>query len=92
MGIDRLPSLLLMVHDGREKAIEMLVLAVIVFVELLEAIGQVCAQHHGWIIPLEGSVVQMQLVLLVVGEAGEFLYLVVSFRIRSSGSGRESSK
>lgn len=45
MGIYWLPSLLLVVDDGREKAVEMLILAVIVLVELLEAIRQVGAQY-----------------------------------------------
>lgn len=44
----------------------MLILAVIVFIELLKAIRQVGTQHYGRIVPLQGPIVQMELMLFIV--------------------------
>lgn len=73
MSIDGLPGLFLVVHDGRQEAVEVLILAVIMLVELLKAVGQVGAKHHGWIVPFERPVIQVQLMLSIVREAGELL-------------------
>lgn len=51
MCIDRLSSLLLMFHDGLQKTVEMLILAIIVLIELLKADGQIGPQYCGRVIP-----------------------------------------
>lgn len=77
MSVDGLPRLLLVVRNGFEEAVEMLVDAVIVTLEVLKATGQIHAQSWG-IVPFQRRVVEAELVVFVVGEEGEFLRAVVS--------------
>lgn len=60
--------------DGCEEAVEVLVLAV-VLVEIVEAGGEVGGEGGGlrWVVPFDRGVVEAEVVVLVVGEAGEFL-------------------
>ena len=52
MGINGLSSLLLMVCDGFEKAVEVLVCTVIVALEGIKAIGQINPKLR-WIVPFQ---------------------------------------
>ena len=53
MRINLLSRLPLMLHDSLQQAVEMLVLAVIVLVELLKPVGQVRPQNQWGIVPLQ---------------------------------------
>lgn len=77
MGVNGLSRLLLVVRNGFEQTVEMLVDAVIVALEVLESTGQIHAQSWG-IIPFQRRVVEAKLVVFIVGEKGEFLRVVVS--------------
>lgn len=77
MSVDGLSRLLLVVRNGFEKTVEVLVDAVIVALEVLKATGQIHTQGWG-IVPFQRRVVEAELVVFVVGEEGEFLRAVVS--------------
>jgi hypothetical protein len=51
----------------------MLILAIIMLIEGLKAIGQVGPKHQGRVVPFYRPVVQMEPVLIIVREAGELL-------------------
>lgn len=65
MGIDGLARPLLIVGNGTEEAVQVLVYRVVVLDELVEAAGQVCT-GVGRVVPLEGRVPEVELAVLVV--------------------------
>jgi len=72
VGVDGLAGSFLVVGNGLEKAVEVLVDATIVLDECLVSLGQISIRR-GRVVPSERRVVQMQLVVFVVGEAGKLL-------------------
>lgn len=72
VGIDFLLNLLLVVHYGPQQTVQVLGDAVVVLDELVETLRQICPQL--WrVIPPQGPVSIVILMLIVVGEACEFL-------------------
>lgn len=77
MSVDGLSRLLLVVRNGFEEAVEVLVDTVIVALKVLKATGQIHTQSWG-VVPFQRRVIQAKLVVFVVGKVGEFLRAVVS--------------
>lgn len=72
VGIDFLLGLLLVIHYGLQQTVQVLGDAVVVLHKLVETLRQVCPQL--WrVIPSQGLVSIVVLMLIVVGEACEFL-------------------
>lgn len=72
LRIDLFARLSLVVHDGLKQTVQTLVDTVVVFDELVKALGQVHAQL-GRVVPSQRLVANVKFVLLIVREAGEFL-------------------
>ncbi len=65
---------LLVIHDCPQQTVEVLVCAVIVLHKGLVPVRQISPQQRrGRIIPLQGRVPEVEIVLIIVGEAGELL-------------------
>lgn len=73
-GVDGLVGLLFVVGDGCEEVVEVFVL-VVVFVEIVEVGGEVGGEGGGlrWVVLFDRGVVEVEVVVFVVGEVGEFL-------------------
>jgi len=72
VGVNLLPRLLLVSDNGLEQAVQVLVPRFIVLLERVKALGQVGAQPR-CVVPLHGAVTEVELMILVVREAGELL-------------------
>lgn len=72
VGIDFLLGILLVMHDGLQQTVQVLGDAVVMLHELVETLRQICPQL--WrVIPSQGPVSKVVLMLVIVGEACEFL-------------------
>lgn len=78
LSINGFTRLLFMICDGPKEAIQMLVYTVIMAVESLKAVRQVCAEV--WrVIPFQGLIPQVKPAMLVIREGCEFLMTNVSY-------------